>query len=97
GAESIKVLSDFYSKNKSSINVMGMNYENIEHEDLVDFVKSNQISTSVIPLDNRNYQQFQSFPPVDIIPTTYIFNKDGNLIDRYVGELDRTILSQYLF
>jgi len=96
GAESIKVLSDFYSQNKSSVNVIGMNYENIEHEDLVDFVKRNQISTPVVPLNNKNYQQFQSFPPVDIIPTTYIFNKDGNLVDRYVGELDHATLSQYL-
>jgi len=96
GSDTIKVLSNFYNQNKDRINAIGMNYENIEREDIVEFIKTNQISTPVVLLNDRNFQQFNNFPPINFIPTTYIFNKDGNLIEQYVGELNHTILSQYL-
>ena len=96
GSDTIKILSSFFNQNKDKINVIGMNYENIDHEELVNFVQTNQISIPIVPLDSGNYQQFENFPSVDIIPTTYIFNGEGNLIDRYVGELDHVLLSKYL-
>lgn len=93
---SIENLSKFAETNREEINVIGMNYEFITQEDIVEFIDKKSLLFPNALLNPKNQSKFDLFEPISVIPTSFIFNKKGELVERHEGELTTKYLNEFI-
>ena len=72
----------FYRKNKSKFMVLGMDAGGTDDASIIAFKKELGISYPLIPAQDST---LLAFGVVMAIPTSYIINPQGEIIDKYVG------------
>jgi thiol-disulfide isomerase/thioredoxin len=79
---------DFYEKNIDKVQVLGMNYERIEKNSVLDFVDTFLVSYPIILFNERNEEYFEKFGRIVGMPTTLIYDTKGNLITFHQGLME---------
>ncbi len=75
-------IQEFYEKNKAKFVVLGMDAGGTDDASIRDFKKEFGITYPIIPAQEST---LLAFGVVMAIPTSYIINPQGEIIDKYVG------------
>ncbi len=78
----------FYEKNKDRILILGLNYEQADKIAIMEFTDTFMINYPIILFDDKNRTQFKKFSEIVGMPTTYIYEPNGNLVDYQIGEMN---------
>lgn len=90
----IPALVEFYESNSDKVQVLGLDYEQADKAVISEFVESFMVSYPIILFDAHNGVQFAGFGDVFGMPTTYVYNPEGQLVDFRMGEVDTEFLNQ---
>lgn len=84
----IPAFVEFYEKNKDNVLILGLDYEQADKKAIQDFTDTFMVNYPIILFDDKNGPQFAGFGEVFGMPTTYIYNPKGILVDFKMGEID---------
>ena len=84
----IPAFVEFYEANKGKVLILGLDYEQADKRAILDFTDTFMVSYPIILFDKNNGPQFSRFGEVFGMPTTYIYNPEGQLVDFKMGEMD---------
>lgn len=84
----IPAFVEFYEANKGKVLILGLDYEQTDKRAISDFTDTFMVSYPIILFDKNNGPQFSRFGEVFGMPTTYIYNPEGQLVDFKMGEMD---------
>ncbi len=76
----------FREKYKDTVEILGLNYQDISSEALNNFIDSHFINYPIFPSIVEN--DFKQFDEVRAMPTTIIYGKNGGIIEKFLGELN---------
>ncbi len=92
--EEMPDLISFYDKYKDKVNILGMNFQETVADESIKFAESMLINYPIILFKGQE-QEFYKFG-VEFLPTTFIYDREGQLIIEKVGVLNYTQLEQIL-
>ncbi len=92
----IPAFVEFYDKNKDRILILGLDYEQADKADIIEFTDIFMVNYPIVLFDDKNGAEFKKFGEVLGMPTTYIFNPKGDLVDYHMGEMDIVALERAL-
>ena len=84
----IPAFVEFYEKNIDTVLILGLDYEQANKKAIQDFTDTFMVSYPIILFDEKNGPQFADFGEVFGMPTTYVYNPEGMLVDFKMGEMD---------
>lgn len=90
----IPALVEFYEANQDTVEVLGLDYEQANSAGIVEFIDSFMVSYPIVLFDEHNGPQFTKFGDIFGMPTTYVYNPQGQLVDFRMGEVDEAFLQQ---
>jgi len=90
----IPAFVEFYEKNSDKVEILGLDYEEADESKIVDFTDTFMVNYPIILFNANNESQFNNFGDILGMPTTYIYDPDGRLINFHLGEIDIKILEQ---
>ena len=84
----IPAFVDFYENNKDEVLILGLDYEQSNTKAVTEFTDTFMVNYPIIMFDDKNGPQFEKFGEVLGMPTTYIYDRNGRLIDFHMGEMN---------
>jgi len=84
----IPAFVEFYEQNKDTVLILGLDYEQANKQTIQDFTDTFMVNYPIVLFDDKNGPQFSDFGDVFGMPTTYIYNAEGKLVDFKMGEMD---------
>jgi len=84
----IPAFVEFYSQNSDRVEILGMDYEQANIEIITEFTDTFMVNYPIILFDEKNEASFGKFGDVVGMPTTYIYDPEGGLVDFRMGEID---------
>lgn len=90
--EEMPVFVEFYEKNKDKILILGLDYEQADKDSIIEFTDMFMVTYPIVLFDDKNSAEFKKFGKVFGMPTTYIFNPKGDLVDYHMGAMDMAAL-----
>ena len=93
----IPAFVEFYEKHADKVQILGLDYEEADKSKIVEFTDTYMVNYPIILFDDVNSKEFKKFGEVFGMPTTYIYNPEGELIDFRMGEMDITDLEKAIF
>jgi arsenate reductase-like glutaredoxin family protein len=90
----IPAFVDFYDKHSDKVELLGMDYEQVNIDKITDFTDSFMVNYPIILSSDKNRAEFEKFGKVVGMPTTYIYAPDGALINHYIGEINIKTLEE---
>jgi thiol-disulfide isomerase/thioredoxin len=84
----IPAFVEFYEKNSDRVEILGLDYEQADKKAIIEFTDTFMVNYPIILFDDKNGRQFTDFGEVFGMPTTYIYDPEGNLVDFRMGEID---------
>lgn len=84
----IPAFVEFYEDNQDKVLILGLDYEQADKRSIADFTDTFMVNYPVVLFDESNGPQFSEFGEVFGMPTTYVYNPDGLLVDFKMGEMD---------
>jgi thiol-disulfide isomerase/thioredoxin len=85
---------EVYKKYSSQgLEILGLSIEQGEESEVISFIRSHKMSYPVAIADSA---LVSDYGPIDYIPTTFIVNKDGDIVDKHVGGLSSTQLESII-
>jgi len=88
----IPAFVDFFDNNSEKVLVIGLDYEQADKKSIVEFTNTFLVSYPIVMFDKHNGPQFSGFGDVFGMPTTYVYNPEGKLVDFKMGEVDTKFL-----
>ncbi len=92
----IPALIEFYSKNSDIIEILGVNYEQANIDNIIDFTDTYMVNYPIILSDENNRREYKKFGEVIGLPTTYIYAPNGSLADYLMGEINVDTLNKVI-
>jgi thiol-disulfide isomerase/thioredoxin len=90
----IPELVDFYEKYSDNVEILGFDYENKTTNKIKTFINGFMVNYPIIMLENQR-SEFEKFS-IQYLPTSFIYNPEGKLIEIYSGELSADNLTEIL-
>jgi len=90
----IPAFVEFYNKNSDRVEILGMDYEQANKEIITEFTDTYMVEYPIILFDDKNEASFSKFGDVFGMPTTYIYDPEGKLVDFRMGEIDIKVLEK---
>ncbi len=90
----IPAFVEFYENNKDKVLILGLDYEQADKKSIIEFTDTFMVSYPIILFDKNNGKQFAGFGDVFGMPTTYVYNPEGKLVDFRMGEMDIEALEE---
>jgi len=90
----IPAFVEFYEKNSQKVEILGLDYEQADKSKIIDFTDTFMVNYPIILFDELNESQFGNFGEILGMPTTYIYDPKGKLVDYYLGEIQITDLEK---
>ncbi len=84
----IPAFVEFYEKNQDRVLILGLDYEQADPDAIAQFTDTFMVNYPIILFDAHNGAQFTNFGEVIGMPTTYVYNLEGKLVDFKMGEMD---------
>ncbi len=76
---------------KDELVVIGISLDRETVKDVVPFVKKNEIN---YPIVYGNEEVVNQFGGIQAIPTSFVIDKNGNIVDKHVGLVDKSVYSE---
>ncbi len=92
----IPAFVEFYEKHADKLQILGLDFEDANREKIADFSDTFLINYPIILFTEENATQFKNFGEIVGMPTTYIYNPEGKLIDLHMGEMDIKTLEKLI-
>lgn len=73
--------------------IVGLSIEQGKQSEVISFISSNKIS---YPVSFADSVLISDYGPIDYIPTTFIVNKDGDIVHKHVGGMSSTQLENLI-
>jgi thiol-disulfide isomerase/thioredoxin len=85
---------DAFDQSRKDVDVIGLSYEEIEHADMVAFLKQHVVHYPIAVLDTFN-------PPADFetprgLPMTYLIAPDGKVAKKFLGPVTASELGMFI-
>lgn len=95
----IPAFVEFYDNHADKVQILGLDYEQADKTAISEFTDTFMVNYPIVLFDDKNGPQFSNFGEIIGMPTTYIYNPKGELVDFHMGEIDiqtlkKTILSK---
>ncbi|RUM80563.1 MAG: TlpA family protein disulfide reductase [Candidatus Thioglobus sp.] len=84
----IPAFVEFYEQNSDRVEILGLDYEQADKKTILEFTDTFMVNYPIILFDDKNGSQFTNFGDVVGMPTTYIYDPEGRLVDFRMGEID---------
>jgi thiol-disulfide isomerase/thioredoxin len=84
----IPAFVEFYENNKDRVLILGLDYEQADKKAIEEFTDTFMVNYPIVLFDKHNSPQFPNFGEVIGMPTTYVYNPKGKLVDFKMGEMD---------
>ena len=84
----IPAFVEFYEQNSDRVEILGLDYEQADKKTILEFTDTFMVNYPIILFDDKNGSQFTNFGDVFGMPTTYIYDPEGRLVDFRMGEID---------
>ena len=84
----IPAFVEFYENNQDKVLILGLDYEQADPKAIADFTDTFMVSYPIVLFDAHNGPQFSNFGEVIGMPTTYVYNPAGVLVDFKMGEME---------
>ena len=84
----IPAFVEFYENNKNRVLILGLDYEQADKKAIEEFTDTFMVNYPIVLFDEHNSPQFPNFGEVIGMPTTYVYNPKGRLVDFKMGEMD---------
>ena len=84
----IPAFVEFYENNKDRVLILGLDYEQADKKAIEEFTDTFMVNYPIVLFDEHNGPQFVNFGEVIGMPTTYVYNPKGKLVDFKMGEMD---------
>lgn len=84
----IPAFVEFYDRHADKVQILGLDYEQADKKAIIEFTDTFMVNYPIILFDDKNGRQFTDFGEVFGMPTTYIYDPEGNLVDFRMGEID---------
>ncbi|TEU24680.1 MAG: TlpA family protein disulfide reductase, partial [Gammaproteobacteria bacterium] len=84
----IPAFVEFYDNHSDKVQILGLDYEQANKKAIIEFTDTFMVNYPIILFDGKNSDQFGKFGDVFGMPTTYIYDPKGNLVDFRMGEID---------
>ncbi len=84
----IPAFVEFYEQNSDRVEILGLDYEQADKKTILEFTDTFMVNYPIILFDDKNGSQFTNFGDVFGMPTTYIYDPEGKLVDFRMGEID---------
>lgn len=88
----IPAFVEFYEKHADKVQILGLDYEQANKSKIIEFTDTLMVNYPIILFDDTNSKEFEKFGEVLGMPTTYIYNPEGKLVDFRMGEINITDL-----
>ena len=85
---------EFYNQNSDRVEILGMDYEQANKQTIIEFTDTFMVDYPIILFDDKNEASFGKFGDVFGMPTTYIYDPEGKLVDFRMGEIDIEVLER---
>ena len=85
---------EFYNQNSDRVEILGMDYEQANKQTIIEFTDTFMVDYPIILFDDKNEASFGKFGDVFGMPTTYIYDPEGKLVDFRMGEIDIKVLEK---
>jgi len=90
----IPAFVEFYDKNSEIVEILGLDYEQADKQVIAEFTDTYMVNYPIILFEGDNSTEFDKFGDVFGMPTTYIYDPEGKLVDFRMGEIDITVLEK---
>ncbi len=84
----------FYDKHSDKVQVLGLDFEQTNEKIVARFTQDLDVNYPIIIFDEKNGPQFSDFGSVLGMPTTYVYDTEGKLIDFRMGEVNIDFLEK---
>ncbi len=90
----IPAFVEFYDKNSEIVEILGLDYEQADKQVIAEFTDTYMVNYPIILFEGDNSTEFDKFGDVFGMPTTYIYDPEGKLVDFRMGEIDIAVLEK---
>lgn len=91
----IPILVDFYKENSNQVEILGLNYDDDEKL-AYEFQNDLNINYPIILNNEQNSKYYSQFIDLQVLPTTLIYSKKGDLMHTFMGEISKEDLTTFI-
>jgi len=92
----IPAFVDFYKENSDHVEILGLDFEPVNLEVIDQFVERFSINYPIILYTHINDSEYTKFGEIVGMPTTLIYNPEGELLQTFMGEITIEDLYKYI-
>ena len=92
----IPAFVEFYKENSDHVEILGLDFEPVNLEVIDQFVERFSINYPIILYTHINDSEFTKFGEIVGMPTTLIYNPEGELLQTFMGEITIEDLYKYI-
>ena len=92
----IPAFVEFYKENSDHVEILGLDFEPVNLEVIDQFVERFSINYPIILYTHINDSQYTKFGEIVGMPTTLIYNPEGELLQTFMGEITVEDLNKYI-
>ena len=92
----IPVFVKFYNQNADQVEILGLDYEPINLKAIDEFVERFSINYPIILYDKKNESEYSKFGEIVGMPTTQIYDPQGELMQTFMGEINMEDLEKII-
>lgn len=82
----------FYNNHSDKALILGMSYEKAERKDVENYVDKLNVNYPIILYAESNTSHFSKFTEIKGMPTTVIYNPEGELASEHLGQINLEII-----
>lgn len=88
--------NELQEKYKNDFIILGILFEKEKDvQDLLDFMKKYKVNFPVT-VGEENFRLAKTFDDVQMIPESFLYNKEGFFLEKFVGEIKKSKLENYI-
>ncbi len=92
----IPAFNELYEKYGENFEIIGVLFEkDKDPKELADFMARFNMKFPVT-VGEENFRLAKTFDDVKMVPESYLYDKNGNFVKNYIGEVDQKDLEEYL-
>jgi thiol-disulfide isomerase/thioredoxin len=92
--EEIPGFNEVYEKYRNQgLEIIGLSIEQGKESEVISFTRTNKMS---YPVSIASPELIEDYGPIDLIPTTFIVNKDGDIVYKQVGSISSSQLESII-
>jgi len=92
----IPAFVEFYKENSDHVEILGLDFEPVNLEVIDQFVERFSINYPIILYTHINDSEYTKFDEIVGMPTTLIYNPEGELLQTFMGEITIEDLYKYI-